>query len=169
MTRHWIRSARSAMGAALVTVAVGVAAAGCSDGAGSSSGTASRAASAAASAASSLASRASDALASATAEAGRRLDEVKNGVNAKDDVSLGAVGTDDAGRSAVGVLARNTTDSAKSFVVQVNYRDGNGHLLDVVVVTVKDVAAGASGEATARSHRKLDGDVRASVSTALRH
>ncbi|MET7286293.1 hypothetical protein [Streptomyces sp. NPDC005573] len=168
MTRHWARGARSATGAALLTAALAVAATGCSDGSGAPSGAASKAASAAASAASSLASQASEALASATAEAGRRLGDVKNGVDARDDVSLGPV-TDDGGRASVPVTARNTAGSAKSFVVQVDYKDGGGHLLDVVVVTVQDVAAGGSGEATARSHRKLDGDVRANVVTALRH
>jgi predicted secreted protein len=108
-------------------------------------------------------------LASATAEAGRKLGEIKNGVNAKDDVRLGSPATDGDGRAAVKVTARNTVDSAKSFAVQVNFTDPSGNLLDVVVVTVDNVAAGATGDATATSNRKLTGDVRAAVGRAVRH
>ncbi len=57
----------------------------------------------------------------------------------------------------------------RSFAVQVNFTDKSGNLLDVTVVTVKDVAAGASGEGTATSNRKLTGDVHAAVGSALRY
>lgn len=162
MKGHWTR------GAAAAVLAV-VAAAGCSDHSGSPSGTVSKAASAASSAAASLASRGADALASASAEARRKLDEAKGGVSAKDDVTLGAVATGSDGKAAVKVTAKNTAGSAKSFAVQVNFTDKSGNLLDVTVVTVKDVAAGASGEGTARSNRGLNGEVRAAVGTALRY
>ncbi|MFF0382958.1 hypothetical protein [Streptomyces sp. NPDC004286] len=154
---------RRAAGTALV-VALGVAVTGCSDGS-SPSGQASKAASAA----SSLASRASGAVASATAEAKRKLDQVKGGVNAKKDVSVGKVTTGKDGVPETEVSAKNTTGDRKSFVVQVNFRDTKGDLQDTVVVNVDDVAAGATGRATARSHRKLTGDIRADVGTALRH
>ncbi|MFS4092298.1 hypothetical protein [Streptomyces sp. AF1A] len=157
--------ARGAAGAALVAVT----AAGCSGDSGSPSGDVSKAASAAASAASSLASRGTDALASASAQARRELDEAKGGVNAKNQVTLGTVTIGGDGRAAVGVTARNTAGSAKSFAVLVNFTDRNGNLLDVVVMTVKDVAAGASGTGTARSNRKLSGEIRATVGTALRY
>ncbi|ANP56486.1 hypothetical protein AVL59_13675 [Streptomyces griseochromogenes] len=156
------------MGAAGVVLAV-VAAAGCSDNSGSPSGTASKAASMASSAAASLASRGSDALASASAEAKRKLDEAKGGVNAKDDVSLGTVATGNGAKATVKVTAKNTAGSAKSFAVQVNFTDKSGNLLDVTVVTLKDVAAGASGEGTAGSNRDLTGEVKAAVGTALRY
>ncbi|OXY98745.1 hypothetical protein BEK98_07890 [Streptomyces diastatochromogenes] len=155
------------MGAVLAVV-VAVGAAGCSD-SGSPSGGASKAASAASSAAASLASKASDALASASAEAKQKLEGIKNGVKAKDDVTLGAPAPDSAGKATVKVTAKNTADSAKSFAVQVNFTDKSGNLLDVTVVTVKDVAAGASGEATATSNRKLTGEVHAVVGSALRY
>ncbi|MFI9155660.1 hypothetical protein [Streptomyces sp. NPDC053367] len=174
MPARWTRSAA----AALLTAVVATGAAGCSDDDSSSSPSdvASSARSAAASvaseasaAASSFASEASDALASASAEAQRRLDEAKGGVEAKDDVQLGDVTFDGEGRATAPVTARNTADSAKSFAVQVNFEDKDGNVLDTVVITLKDVAADRSADATARSHRELSGDVRASIATALRY
>ncbi|MFE7855366.1 hypothetical protein [Streptomyces sp. NPDC057403] len=130
---------------------------------------ASAAASAASSAVASLASQGASALASASAEAKRRLDEVKNGVNAKDEVSLGAPASAGDGRITVPVTVHNTANSAKSFVVQVSLNDSRGNLLDTCVVTVDNVAAGKDGNATARSNRKLSGPVRAEVARALRY
>jgi hypothetical protein len=117
----------------------------------------------------SAASRAGDAVASATAEAGRRFDGIKNGVDAKDDVRLGRPATASDGRTTVEVTAANSADSAKSFVVQIDFTDGTGKLLDAVVVTVRDVPAGGSGKGTARSTHDLSGDVRAKVSRAVRY
>ncbi|MFF5018432.1 FxLYD domain-containing protein [Streptomyces sp. NPDC001165] len=160
---------RGTAGAVLALVVAG-AAAGCSDNnSGNTSGVASKAASAASSAAASLASKAGESLASASAEARNKLDSVKNGVNAKDDVTLGAPTPDSSGKATVKVTAKNTADSAKSFAVQVNFTDKSGNLLDVTVVTVKDVGAGASGEATATSNRNLTGEVHAVVGSALRY
>ncbi|MGW7528348.1 hypothetical protein [Streptomyces sp. NPDC054783] len=158
-----------AAGAVVAVVTVAVAVTGCSDHSGNAFGGASKAASAASSAAASLASRGADALASASAEARRKLEEAKGGVNARNEVTLGAVAIDSDGRAAAKVTAKNTAGSAKSFAVQVNFTDKSGNLLDVVVVTLKDVAAGASGEGTARSNRKLNGEVHAAVGTALRY
>ncbi|MEU0947854.1 hypothetical protein ABZ379_34895 [Streptomyces canus] len=117
----------------------------------------------------SAASRAGDAVASATAEAGRRFDDIKNGVAAKDDVRIGAPATASDGRTTVAVTAANSAASAKSFAVQVDFTDGTGKLLDAVVVTVPDVPAGGSGKGTARSTHRLSGDVRAQVSRAVRY
>ncbi|MET7692992.1 hypothetical protein ABZT06_34390 [Streptomyces sp. NPDC005483] len=122
-----------------------------------------------ASKAASAASRAGEAVSSATAEAGRRFDDIKNGVDAKDDVRLGTPATASDGRTTVGVTAANSADSAKSFAVQVDFTDGSGKLLDAVVVTVRDVPAGGSGKGTARSTHALSGDVRAKVSRAVRY
>ncbi|MFD5793660.1 hypothetical protein ACFWIO_08995 [Streptomyces diastatochromogenes] len=165
MAGHWTRGAVGAVLAVVVAVAAG----GCSDNSGNGSGAASKAASAASSAASSLASQAGEALASASAEAKQKLEGIKNGVKAKDDVTLGAPAPDSAGKATVKVTAKNTAGSAKSFAVQVNFTDKGGSLQDVTVVTVKDVAAGASGEATATSHRKLSGEVHAVVGSAVRY
>ena len=117
----------------------------------------------------SAASRAGDAVASATAEAGRRFDDIKNGVDAKDDVRLGTPATAADGRTTAVVTAANSADSAKSFAVQVDFTDKNGKLVDAVVVTVSDVPAGGSGKGTARSTHRLSGDVRAKVSRAVRY
>ncbi|MYV43598.1 hypothetical protein GT030_33255 [Streptomyces sp. SID1328] len=154
---------RRAAGTALMA-ALAVAVTGCSDG-NSPSGQARKAASAA----SSLASRASGTVASATAEAKRKLDQVKGGVDAKKDVSVGKVTTGKGNVPTAEVSAKNTTGAKKSFTVQVNFRDAKGDLQDTVIVNVDDVAAGATGRATARSHRELSGDIRADVGTALRH
>ncbi|MFF8401409.1 hypothetical protein ACF1AB_20120 [Streptomyces sp. NPDC014846] len=168
MTGNWTRGAA---GTALA-LAVTVGAAGCSDNSGTPSTGSSKAASAAskaASAASSLASQGTDALASATAEAKRKLDEAKGGVKAKDDVSLGSATIGGDGKATVKVTAKNTANAAKSFAVQVNFTDTSGNLLDVTVVKISDVAPGASGDGTATSNRKLTGQVKADVATALRY
>ncbi|MGV9557083.1 hypothetical protein [Streptomyces sp. NPDC003401] len=147
---------------------------GCSDG-DSPSGVASRAASAAESArdrataaASSLASRATEGFASATAEAGRKLDGITGGAEAKDDVKAGTPKAD-GDRTVVEVTATNTDDTTRSFAVQVDFTDQDGTWLDTVVVTVPDVPAGKPGTATARSNRRLSGEVEAKVPRAVRY
>ncbi|MET9659464.1 hypothetical protein [Streptomyces sp. NPDC006510] len=159
------RKAARGLWAVLLTTAVMSTAAACSDGGGSASSTASKAASAA----ESVASRGSDVVASATAAASEKLNSFKNGVNAKSDVALGKPSTDSDGRAIVKVTVTNSADSKKSYAVQVNFRDANGNLLDTVVVTIDDVGTKASKDATARSNRKLSGDVKVNVATALRH
>ncbi|WP_432194383.1 FxLYD domain-containing protein [Streptomyces sp. bgisy027] len=117
----------------------------------------------------SVASRAASAFASATAEAGRRFEDIKGGIDAKSSVQLGDTTTDSDGRASVEVTAENTTDSTKSFAVQINFKDQDGNLLDASVVTVSDVPANQSGKGTARSTRDLSGDVRAEVERAVRY
>ncbi|MEV3907886.1 hypothetical protein [Streptomyces canus] len=117
----------------------------------------------------SAASRAGEAVSSATAEAGRRFDDISNGVDARDDVRLGTPATASDGRTTVEVTATNSAGSAKSFTVEVDFTDRNGKLLDVVVLTVSDVPAGGSGKGTARSTHDLSGEVRAKVPRAVRH
>ncbi|MEU6314347.1 hypothetical protein [Streptomyces sp. NPDC047014] len=160
-------------GAAGAVLAVAVlAAAGCSGGDGSPSGAVSSAASAvksAGEAVSSAASEAAKSAESAAAVAKDKLAEVKNGVDAKDQVTLGPVATDGDGFSTVPVTVRNTDEAAKSFAVQVEFKDESGTLMDTVVVTVKDVAGKGTGQGTARSTHKLSGTVTASTGTALRY
>ncbi|MCA6092999.1 hypothetical protein LE181_12610 [Streptomyces sp. SCA3-4] len=160
----WVRGTVGVALAAIVTAG----AAGCSDD-GGSGGNGGKVASAASSAAASLASQGAAALSSATAEAQKKLDEVKNGVAAKDDVRLGTPTTGGDGRATVQVTAHNTADSAKSFAVLVQFKDKSGNLLDVTVVTVTDVAPKTDGEATATGNRKLSDDVRAEVGSAVRY
>lgn len=126
-------------------------------------------ASRAASAAESVGEQAEDAFASATAEVGRRLDSIKGGVDAKDDVKLGTPSTGPDGHSTARVTATNSTDSTKSFAVQVDFKAPDGKWLDTVLVTVPDVPAGKPGTGTARSTRELSGDVRAEVGRAVRY
>lgn len=160
MARYRARPAAVALTALVTLVTVG----GCTD-----DDSPSDAVSRAESAARSVGAEVTSAFASATAEAGRRFDEVKGGVDAKDDVKLGTPGTDGDGRTTVEVTVGNTGGSTRSFLVQVEFTDRGGDLVDTVVVTVPDVPAGESGKATARSTRKLDGEVGAKVGRAVRY
>ncbi|MFC9633174.1 FxLYD domain-containing protein [Streptomyces mirabilis] len=155
-----VRRAGPGSAAVVLLLALGACLAGCSDGTSPSD---------VASAASSLASEAGDSLASATAEAGRRFNEFKNGLDARDEVKLGdRVTIDSAGRATVKATATNPTSAAKTYAIQVDFRDKGGNLLDTVVVTLNDVPAGAAKDATARSTRTLSGDVTADVARAVR-
>lgn len=153
MTRRSVRG----VWALLLTGVVASAAAACTDEGGSPTGTVSKAASAVASVA-----------ASASAAAQEKLEGFKNGVNAGKDVKAGAV-TEQGGRATTKITVTNSTDSAKSYIVQINFRDPGGNLLDSTVVTVDDVQPGTPKDATARSNRTLAGDVTAEVGRALRH
>ncbi|MEU5977423.1 FxLYD domain-containing protein [Streptomyces sp. NPDC047315] len=169
MTTPWKRPAVSAAIAALTATALAAGAAACSSSPSeSASSAASKAISAASSAVASVGAQATGAIASATASAQKKLDDIKGGVNAADEVSLTDQATKD-GYATVKVTARNTADSTKSFAVQVNYRDASGNLLDAAVVTVSDVSAGQSKDATAQSNRKLTGEVKTEVGTAVRY
>ncbi|MFE1952931.1 hypothetical protein ACFW9D_20980 [Streptomyces sp. NPDC059524] len=147
------RCAARATGAALLAAALAVGATACSDDDTSPSD---------------VASKGADILASATAEAQKKFDEFKNGVDAKKDVELGDVSKED-GRATAPVTVKNTADAKKSYLVLVTFRDSGGNRLDAVAVQVNDVGAGASKKATARSHRSLGGDVTAELDRALSH
>ncbi|MFE9094367.1 hypothetical protein [Streptomyces sp. NPDC007264] len=166
MARHGRRDTALGVGAVVAAAAV---LCGCSGNGGTPSGNTSRAASAAASAAASLASQAASALASATAEAGRRFDEIKGGTDAGGDVRTGTTSSDAEGRSAAELTVTNPTKQTRTYAVQADFRDSGGNLLDTVVVMVDDVAAGASKNATALSHRKLSGHVTVDVARAVRY
>ncbi|WP_405870911.1 MULTISPECIES: hypothetical protein [unclassified Streptomyces] len=114
------------------------------------------------------ASAAQSAVSEATAAAGRQLDEIKDGLDVKGAATVGTPDTK-SGRAAVEVTVDNTTGSTKSFAVQVDFTDWDGNTLDAVVVTVSDVPAGKSGTGTARSNRKLAGEVKAEVARAIRY
>ncbi|MYU22392.1 hypothetical protein [Streptomyces sp. SID8352] len=161
---------RSTLAAAVLSAAVLT---GCSGNGGDSGpppDPAESAASRAASAASSLASRGADAVASATAEAGRWLADIRQGGDARSETRTGTPGTDGEGRATVPVTVRNTAASEKSFAVQVDFTAADGgRPLDTVVVLVHDVPAGKNGRATARSTRPLSGSVRADVARAVRY
>ncbi|MFJ3925227.1 hypothetical protein [Streptomyces sp. NPDC090022] len=155
-----IRVRRPGLPVVALVAVLALGAAGCS-GESTPGGVASKAASAVASVGAEL-----DA---AAADAKKKLASVKDGVNAQSDVKLGAVAQDADGRTTVPVTVSNTAPDQKSFAVQVNFRDTAGNLLDTVVLTVADVAAGATGQGTARSTRSLSGEVKAETGTALRY
>ncbi|MFF7813102.1 hypothetical protein ACFZCF_14485 [Streptomyces sp. NPDC007945] len=162
MTARWVRGAA----AGLLAGAVLMGTAGCSgDGDNAVSGAVSEAASAVASAAEGLSQAASQAV----EKAEKQMAEVKNGVDAKDQVTLGDPTTDADGRTTVPLTVKNTDGATRSFAVQVRFEDGDGKLVDAVVVTLSDVPAGKPGEGTARSTHKLSGTVTPTVASALRY
>ncbi|MFI8513575.1 hypothetical protein ACIGHB_20810 [Streptomyces sp. NPDC085460] len=161
MTGRRVRGAA----AGLLAGAVLLGTAACSDDGNPVSGAVSEAASAVASAAEGV----TDAASEAAAKAEQQLSEVKDGVDARDEVRLGDPATDADGRTTVPVTVDNTDDQARSFAVQVTFKNGEGKLVDTVVVTISDVPAGKPGEGTARSTHKLSGSVTPSVTTALRY
>ncbi|MEU0172097.1 hypothetical protein ABZ178_01880 [Streptomyces massasporeus] len=127
------------------------------------------AASKAESAVGSIASGASEAIESATAEAGRRLDDIQDGIDVKGDVRIGTPVAGSDGRVRAEVTVRNSDDSTRSFAVQVDFKSSGGDLVDTVIVTVDHVQAGESATATARSTHDLSGDVRTDVARAVRY
>ncbi|CAM5480468.1 hypothetical protein ACFUV2_05115 [Streptomyces pilosus] len=151
-------SRRAAAGAAALTALLVGGAAGCTGGEDGAEPSVS-----------SAASRATGAWESATAEAGRRFEDFTRNLDAKDDVTLGSPDVPASGRASVGVTVRNTDDSARSFLVQIDFRDAGGDLVDVALVTVDDVPAGESARATARSTHDLPSDARPEVARAVRH
>ncbi|MEV5107665.1 hypothetical protein ACFQ7G_23030 [Streptomyces massasporeus] len=155
---------RWATGGAALALVLSAALTGCSG-----DDTPSDAASKAESAVGSIASGASEAIESATAEAGRRLDDIQDGIDVKGDVRIGTPVTGSDGRVRAEVTVRNSDDSTRSFAVQVDFKNSGGDLVDTVIVTVDHVQAGESATATARSTHDLSGDVRTDVARAVRY
>ncbi|MFE4520296.1 FxLYD domain-containing protein [Kitasatospora sp. NPDC056783] len=159
--------------------------AGCSsDGGAKSAGSAAaaaveKAASAAASAASALASGAGEAGAaiasaqarasSAASAASSAVAGIKGGLDAKGDVAVGAVTTGSDGRAQAQLTVTNHGQQPYRYVIQLNFTDESGKVLDATAVTVQDVAAGQSAQATGRSNRDLSGAVGAEVANAVRY
>ena len=124
--------------------------------------------------------KAKDKLASATAEAGEavasateaaasKLAEVKDGVNAKGDVKTEGATKSDGDRTTAEITATNGTDKKADYTISVEFRDGDGNLLDTVVLNINDVDPGKSKSGTARSNRSLSGTPKAEIGRALRH
>ncbi|MEV4616125.1 hypothetical protein AB0K43_26550 [Kitasatospora sp. NPDC049258] len=133
------------------------------------SAAASAAGSLASSATSGAASAAASAASSAAAAASSALASVKGGLDAKSDISLGGVTSASDGHLQVPLTVTNGGSQAYKYTIQVNFNDQSGNLLDVVVLTVPDVAAGGTAQATATSNRTLSGNVTAEVASALRY
>jgi hypothetical protein len=168
MSGPWKRPVASATLTAVIATSLAAAAAGCTN-SGETTSNPSTLISQAASALASAGAQATGAIVAAAGAAEKKLSDIKNGVDARDEVSLGTPQRASDGRVTVEVTAHNTADSSKSFAVQVNFKDVNGNLLDATVVTVSDVAASGSKKATAHSNRSLSGEVKPEVVTALRY
>ncbi|MFE0771719.1 hypothetical protein [Streptomyces sp. NPDC058861] len=110
----------------------------------------------------------SSATAAVASAAERKMDEVKDGVDAKGDVRAGEPRAD-GDRTVAEVTAANPKDEDADYTVMVDFRDGDGKLLDSVVLNIDAVAPGKSKSGTARSNRQLSGVTRAEIGRALRH
>ncbi|MFF2543416.1 hypothetical protein ACFVUY_12710 [Kitasatospora sp. NPDC058063] len=182
-----VRHQRRALAGVLVAAVVGATAlAGCSSSSKSVSGVASAAASAVEKGASAVASAASalgsaaggagSAIASAEARASAAVSAassavsgIKGGLDAKGDVTAGAVTTGSDGKPQVPLTVTNHGQQSYRYVIQVNFTDGSGKVLDAAAVTIQDVAVGQSSQATAHAHRDLSGTVKAEVANAVRY
>lgn len=177
---------RRALAGVLATAVLGTAVlAGCSSGKSASStissavGEIEKGVSAAASAGSALASAAggagalissAQAQASAAASAASSaIEGIKGGLDAKGDVTVGAVSTASDGKAQAALTVTNHGQQSYRYVVQVNFTDESGKVLDATAVTVNDVAAGQNAQATARSNRDLPGTVKAEIVNAVRY
>ncbi|MGW6534313.1 hypothetical protein ACWGBV_11690 [Streptomyces sp. NPDC055051] len=110
----------------------------------------------------------SSATAAVASAAQRKMDEIKDGVNASGDVTAGPTSVD-GDRTVATITATNPKDGTADYTVMVVFRDDGGNLLDTVVLTIDRVAAGASKSGTARSNRTLGGATTAEIVQALRH
>ncbi|WP_030206407.1 hypothetical protein [Streptomyces bikiniensis] len=110
----------------------------------------------------------SSATAAVASAAERKMNEVRDGVDAKADVKAGEPRAD-GDRTVAEITATNPKDAAADYTVLVHFRDGEGELLDSVVLNVDAVAPGESKTGTARSNRQLSGVTEAEIGRALRH
>lgn len=110
----------------------------------------------------------SSATAAAASAAQEKMNEIKGGVNANDDVTAGPTSTD-GDRTVAEITATNPKDKTADYTVWVNFRDPGGNLLDAVVLNIDGVDAGKSKSGTARSNRTLTGDTKAEIQQAVRH
>ncbi|MFE7525139.1 FxLYD domain-containing protein [Kitasatospora sp. NPDC057542] len=180
-----LRHQRRAVAGVLAAVVAGAAAlGGCSSGksaqsvASSAAAAVEKGASAAASAASALASVAGGAgaaIASAQAQASAAVSAassavagIKGGLDAKADITTGAVTTGSDGKPQVSLTVTNHGQQSYRYVIQLNFTDESGKVVDATAVTVQDVAPGQSAQATAHANRDLSGTVKAEVANAVR-
>ncbi len=66
-------------------------------------------------------------------------------------------------------VTNHEQQGSNRYVIQVNFTDDSGNVLDATAVTVPDVEAGKSTEAKALSNRDLSGSVKAVVANAVRY
>ncbi|WTW92400.1 hypothetical protein OG216_03010 [Streptomycetaceae bacterium NBC_01309] len=106
---------------------------------------------------------------SALDRAGDEFNDFKNGVDAKNQVQVGQTAKDPDGRVSTPVTVTNTGDKEADFLIQIEFRDTSGDLVDTIVMNIDNVAPGQQGDGTARSNLKPSEDVTAQVARALRH
>ena len=106
---------------------------------------------------------------SASSAASSALAKVKGGLDAKADVSAGpgSVGSD--GKATCQLTVTNPTSETHDYTISVEFDNANGDLQDAVVVSVSNVPASGTANATARSNRTLSGPLTAKIVAALRH
>ncbi|MET7298399.1 hypothetical protein [Embleya sp. NPDC005575] len=121
-----------------------------------------------ASALGSAGSKAKDALSSASAAAASKLAEIKGGLDATADATIGPIGTD-GDRTTAEVTVENKTAKTADYTLAVEFRDAGGNLLDAIVMNIDKVEAGKQGKGTAKSNRKLTNASKAEVGHAVRH
>ncbi|WP_455410084.1 hypothetical protein [Streptomyces hiroshimensis] len=118
---------------------------------------------------SAAASAAGSAAASAEAAAEAALANVKGGLNATADVTLGTAVTGSDGRTEVPVNVTNHDSKPRRYTILINFKDQSGNLADAIVLDIPETAAGGTAHATARSNRSLTGTVTVEVRRALRY
>ncbi|GAA3111049.1 hypothetical protein ACFQ0X_20675 [Streptomyces rectiviolaceus] len=119
--------------------------------------------------AASATAKAGEAVSSATEAAASKMAEVKDGVDAKKDVKVDGPTKTEDDRATAKITATNTKDKKGDYTISVNFRDGDGKLLDTTVLNINDVDPAKSKSGTARSNRSLSGTPKAEIGKALRH
>ncbi|MFH9348346.1 hypothetical protein [Kitasatospora sp. NPDC017646] len=94
---------------------------------------------------------------------------IKGGLDAKGDVSVGAVSIGPDGKAQAQLTVTNHGQQSYEYVIQVNFTDQGGELLDATAVTVEGLAAGRSTQAVAHGNRDLSGTVKAEAANAIRY
>ncbi|MDI2125431.1 hypothetical protein [Yinghuangia seranimata] len=119
--------------------------------------------------AASAASQAATSVRNALDDVGHKFDAIKHGTAVPRDVTVESTSHDADGRATASLSVTNTTDKQADFLIQVDFHNSSGDLVDAVVVTVNDAAPGSKVSATARSHVDIKGDTTAKVPRALRY
>ncbi|MFC9962600.1 hypothetical protein ACFVIB_35165, partial [Streptomyces nigra] len=89
--------------------------------------------------AASATAKAGEAVSSATEAAASKMAEVKDGVDAKGDVKVEGPTKSEDNRTTAEITATNPKDKKADYTISVNFRDGDGNLLDTAVLNITDV------------------------------
>ncbi|WP_020556752.1 hypothetical protein [Embleya scabrispora] len=155
------------LGALSIAAALALVSTACGDDKGSGGGAGSTP-TAIASALESAGSEAKDALSSASAAASSKLAEIKGGLDATADATVGPIKAD-GDRTTAEVTVENKTGKTADYTLAVEFRDASGKLLDAIVMNIDNVEAGKQAKGTAKSNRKLTNPSKAEIGHAIRH